>query len=741
MKKLIIAAIGFLALFLNFSVNAQFNGGFNYERIDSVYRLGRVYQTFETTLNYYLICKNEVYKIDKVNNNAELIYQNSLKSITQSFKDSLGNIGIVQENELKLYNGVSWHTINIPCSSFNIIANALVDFDNNIFLGAGDSLFIYNNNAWTLKKILDPGNNFTNYRMLAGPNHEFRFYTNYSTPTYVFELQGQTAVVINQLHAGYDTRLHYDSSGRLWFSKGGKIYWKSMQNIVDSLSIPNPYNISYSGFLINRDASKIWLTNDYSNDTILYYDGVNWRQLYHNESLSNYYEFSYWKLGESKIIEFALEYSTGAGNLFVYEDTLLPQELPTFYEIANANLHDVLNINQDQNGSFTNRVLIASSKGIIRKSKSVFEEASIYKVWDTNNSNLPSSNVLCMATPYNEYQSDTLYLGTDKGLVVAKIEDDSLIVYRTYDTQNSNLPADTITAIHFVSYDNLWLGTKSNGLIRYSSSGGFTNYTKANSLLPSNHINSLCQDGYLNAFFATTDSGFVRIDNNVIVEQFTPFNSGMIHANISFVKRIYAQTYVGSYGGGLAKYSDLNLWTYYNTTNLNFNTDSIYYIVQANEPFYFRNLIGTNNGIVSFYIDNNAEPVFEEMQIFGSSVPVSNIKNSANFYPCGAFGNKLVSLSNKGILNYINCLSSIKENQKTEQHSFSLIGNKLYLNSHLEGKFQLELYSIDGKNIYNEVVNLTPGFSANLPILSEGIYTVRMSNDSELYTGKVICIQ
>jgi hypothetical protein len=167
----------------------------------------------------------------------------------------------------------------------------------------------------------------------------------------------------------------------------------------------------------------------------------------------------------------------------------------------------------------------------------------------------------------------------------------------------------------------------------------------------------------------------------------------------------------------------------------------VYYVIDDTQSFPYHYFVGTNKGILSISFDNNSNPLFIEMPIWGFEDTIRNYRCSANFYPCGSIGHKFVSLSDKGIVNFYTCLSGVEENINNNHVTFSIVGHSLFLKSSLKGKYQLELYSMDGKSVANEQVYLSENFTMNLSPLAEGIYLLRLSNEFELHSGKVCYIK
>lgn len=78
--------------------------------------------------------------------------------------------------------------------------------------------------------------------------------------------------------------------------------------------------------------------------------------------------------------------------------------------------------------------------------------------WKKYSGDLLSNQINCV-----KIKSNQIYLGTDKGVIILKKEDENLVLEKNYTINNSDLLSDTVNAIAFDRFDDPWFGTY-NGL-------------------------------------------------------------------------------------------------------------------------------------------------------------------------------------------------------------------------------------------------------------------------------------
>ncbi len=124
-----------------------------------------------------------------------------------------------------------------------------------------------------------------------------------------------------------------------------------------------------------------------------------------------------------------------------------------------------------------------------------------WTVFDTENSEIPSNSVYSIASD----SEGNLWLGTWKGLVKFSGKD-----WQVFDSDNSGLPEDSVLSVEIDENDNIWCGLFHNGLVKYDGTG-WKHYDTTNSVFPSNFVYSVETDHQGNIWFGVTE-GVVRFD-------------------------------------------------------------------------------------------------------------------------------------------------------------------------------------------------------------------------------------
>ncbi len=182
-------------------------------------------------------------------------------------------------------------------------------------------------------------------------------------------------------------------------------------------------------------------------------------------------------------------------------------------------------------------------------------------------------------------ENNFIWAGASVGLV--KIDK----VYGTvalYNTSNSGLPDNDVTSIVIDISGNKWIGTNSNGLIKFDGTK-WTVYNTSNSGLPNNNVQSISIDGSGNKWIGTSDyydmtehiwvrgGGLAKFDG-INWAVYTESNSDLPSNSVQSIaidgsgnKWIGTSTYHDEIEhiwkeGGLAKFDGIN-WTVYDTSN------------------------------------------------------------------------------------------------------------------------------------------------------------------------------
>ncbi len=173
-----------------------------------------------------------------------------------------------------------------------------------------------------------------------------------------------------------------------------------------------------------------------------------------------------------------------------------------------------------------------------------------------------------------------------------------------YNTENSELPGNEIIEVAFDPAGVLWIGTRSNGLVKFDGTA-WTVYTTDNSKLPSNTVPALAFDTQGDLWVGTGD-GLGLFDGKtwyVFTTERTDLPYHAIHALAVDAQGIL---WVGTGmfddlgGGGLAKLdkSSFNKWPVYTTDNSELPDNQILALaVDARGHLW----IGTANGKVTMF--------------------------------------------------------------------------------------------------------------------------------------------
>ena len=150
---------------------------------------------------------------------------------------------------------------------------------------------------------------------------------------------------------------------------------------------------------------------------------------------------------------------------------------------------------------------------------------------------LPGNEVLCMTRD----TSGALWIGTDKG--PASYQDGQ---WKTY----PKCPADITLAVTTDPAGNVYFGTYRHGIIVYDGKS-YRRYDSTNSRLPHNMVTALAYDAQ-NRLWAGTCLGLLRIDKD-LQQVYTKENSGLLSNNITDLLADGPSIWIAT-DAGIAKY-------------------------------------------------------------------------------------------------------------------------------------------------------------------------------------------
>jgi ligand-binding sensor domain-containing protein len=214
---------------------------------------------------------------------------------------------------------------------------------------------------------------------------------------------------------------------------------------------------------------------------------------------------------------------------------------------------------------------------ILLSPAAVCSQTSEWIVYNTGNSGLPFNLISALAVD----AKGTVWIGTGDpfgyGRGLAQFDGENWTVYNT---ENSGLPHNAIYALAIDSLGSVWIGTAGGitgtgrGLAQFDGEN-WTVYNTENSGLPSKDVWALAFDAQGNLWIGTCRGGLAKFDG----ENWTVYNtvnSGLPYNDV-FALDFDAQgnLWIGTYGGGLAMFDREN-WTVYNKANSGLPSNDVY---------------------------------------------------------------------------------------------------------------------------------------------------------------------
>ncbi|MEO6166819.1 MAG: two-component regulator propeller domain-containing protein [Chitinophagales bacterium] len=366
--------------------------------------------------------------------------------------------------------------------------------------------------------------------------------------------------------------------------------------------------------------------------------------------------------------------------------------------------------------------------------KGVFHFTNTDKTfYDSLNSSLPDNNI----TAIDAGNEGNIWIGTNHGLCRAE---NSGLNWDCFNTSNSSLPSDSITSIISFSDDSAWIGTK-NGLVLYTSlDDTFKLFNTGNSLLPGNHIQCLERYFFIpesyspKPLYVGTDSGLLII-NGSDWKVYNTANSALTNNDIRsiavggyFEGNLY--TSIATYGGGVIKLEDTT-WSFFNTSNQLIKTDSLDLI----EDFVGGTITGSKTD--SLYLNSDYYPADDFLQVDDDiSNPITAVSfNRGN-------GSWLwIATENEiyrgDFTQGINSVSPAIPNWKATIDGKNLL---LYEIPASNDKMVLKIYDVTGRCFFEKQFfnHSSSSCSFDIPELSNQTYIIQLQLSSKIETLKVI---
>ena len=206
----------------------------------------------------------------------------------------------------------------------------------------------------------------------------------------------------------------------------------------------------------------------------------------------------------------------------------------------------------------------------------VLSQSPEWTVYNTVNSGLPYNGV----TAIDFDAQGTAWIGTGRwwaydGGGLAKFDGQNWTVYNT---ANSGLPDNDHTGLYIDADDNIWSGTE-NGLSKFDGIN-WTVYNTNNSEMMNNQTGAPIFDDEGNAWIAC--GCLAKFDG----DNWTVYHTGNSGLPNNFVTGLdidsYGNIWAGTFGNGVAVFN-LQNWTVYNTSNSNFPHNDVSFLVADDE--------------------------------------------------------------------------------------------------------------------------------------------------------------
>ena len=225
----------------------------------------------------------------------------------------------------------------------------------------------------------------------------------------------------------------------------------------------------------------------------------------------------------------------------------------------------------------TDNLWIGTYGGLIKLDKNT-EELSFF---NKANSKLPGNSISSLALD----TSQNIWLGTRYN-GVGKLAENKCSIYNT---QNSGLPSDQWnTKIKIDNKGNIWIGS-----FKYLAKFDGTNWTAyetGDPISSSTNINDIYFDQKGNTWIGAS-WGLGKFVNDSLIENFGGFDKKEVKAILSDTAN---SLWVGTLNDGLFKYDGIS-WTVYDTTTSEIPSNNIYTMKFDNQGNLW---LGTNKGFV-----------------------------------------------------------------------------------------------------------------------------------------------
>lgn len=173
----------------------------------------------------------------------------------------------------------------------------------------------------------------------------------------------------------------------------------------------------------------------------------------------------------------------------------------------------------------------------------------------------------------NTYLDTTIYYLLKRNVedsLYCELREDPKYWWKTYTAQNSTLPFNNLTKVRIDKYDNKWVGSAGNGLIKFDGNV-FTVYNISNSGIPGNRVNDIFISD--NIIWVGTDHGIGRFDGSV----WKAYNLSNSQIPDEYITSLTIDHYNNLWAGtqtGILKFDGV-AFTIYNKLNSGLSSDNI----------------------------------------------------------------------------------------------------------------------------------------------------------------------
>jgi ligand-binding sensor domain-containing protein len=275
--------------------------------------------------------------------------------------------------------------------------------------------------------------------------------------------------------------------------------------------------------------------------------------------------------------------------------------------------------------------------------------------------------------------------------------------------------------------DNIWIGTASDGLIKYDQAN-WKQYDYRNSGLPNLNAGPIAIDKLGNIWIGTAE-GLVKYDGTAW-KTYNTSNSGLPYDCISSLAMDRSgNLWIGAGDQGLTKF-DGQSWITYNTSNSGLPNNWVYSIAIDEKGDKW---IGTRNGIAKF--DGMIWTIFTASN---SGLPENNVYTIA----IDEIDNKWIAThSGLVVFNENGILNSINENA-INARDVKVFPNPVnnYLNVELPveiNSFWIEVLNMQGNIVKSRIIANNHN-KIDVSDLLAGVYIVRVQSDKGQFIKKII---